>query len=116
EIILSTIDRMNGVWISMIPERDGPPGPLGGLRFAVKDNIDVAGVPTPAACPDFAYVPERTAPVVQRLLDAGATLVGKTNLDQFATGLTGARSPYGAPESVFGGGLISGGSSSGSAV
>ncbi|MEV6636251.1 allophanate hydrolase [Actinoplanes sp. NPDC051470] len=107
---------MNGVWISMIPERDGPPGPLHGLRFAVKDNIDVAGVPTTAACPDFAYVPERTAPVVQRLLDAGARLVGKTNLDQFATGLTGARSPYGAPESVFGGGLISGGSSSGSAV
>ncbi|GLY93121.1 allophanate hydrolase [Actinoplanes sp. NBRC 103695] len=107
---------MNGVWISMIPEREGPKGPLEGLRFAVKDNIDVAGVPTTAACPDFAYLPERTAPVVQRLVDAGAVLVGKTNLDQFATGLTGARSPYGAPESVFGGGLISGGSSSGSAV
>src|SRR5262245_61664298 len=107
---------MNGVWISMIPERDGPSGPLSGLRFAVKDNIDVAGVPTTAACPAFAYLPERTAPVVQRLLDAGAVLTGKTNLDQFATGLTGARSPYGAPESIFGDGLISGGSSSGSAV
>ncbi|MFG1610240.1 allophanate hydrolase [Actinoplanes sp. NPDC049265] len=107
---------MNGVWISMIPEREGRPGPLAGLRFAVKDNIDVAGVPTTAACPDFAYLPERTAPVVRRLLDAGAVLTGKTNLDQFATGLTGARSPYGTPESVFGGGLISGGSSSGSAV
>src|SRR5689334_14909100 len=86
------------------------------MPFAVKDNIDVAGLPTTAACPDFAYLPERDAPVVRRLLDAGAIVVGKTNLDQFATGLTGTRSPYGSPESVFGGGLISGGSSSGSAV
>lgn len=90
--------------------------PLYGVPFAVKDNIDVAGLPTTAGCPDYAYHPARTAPVVQRLLDAGAMLVGKTNLDQFATGLTGARSPYGACQSVFGGGLISGGSSSGSAV
>jgi allophanate hydrolase len=90
--------------------------PLYGVPFAVKDNIDVAGLPTTAGCPDFAYVPERTAPVVQRLLDAGAILVGKTNLDQFATGLTGSRSPYGSCASVFGGGLIAGGSSSGSAV
>jgi allophanate hydrolase len=112
----------DGVWISTVAEdefrsRAVPAGlPLAGLTFAVKDNIDVAGMPTTAACPDFAYLPRRTAPVVQRLLDAGALLVGKTNLDQFATGLTGARSPYGSPESVFGGGLISGGSSSGSAV
>jgi allophanate hydrolase len=90
--------------------------PLYGVPFAVKDNIDVAGMPTTAGCPAFARVAEATAPVVQRLLDAGAMLVGKTNLDQFATGLTGARSPYGACESVYGGGLIAGGSSSGSAV
>jgi allophanate hydrolase len=107
---------VNGVWICKIDRRPPAEGPLAGLTFAVKDNIDVAGVPTTAACPDFAYVPERTAPVAQRLLDAGADPLGKTNLDQFATGLTGMRSPYGAPESVFGGGLISGGSSSGSAV
>ena len=109
----------DGVWISTVPEielRSRGNGPLAGRTFAVKDNIDVAGMPTTAACPDFAYVPRRTAPVVRRLLDAGAILVGKTNLDQFATGLTGTRSPYGVPESVFGGGLIAGGSSSGSAV
>ncbi|MFC4072830.1 allophanate hydrolase [Actinoplanes subglobosus] len=114
----------DGIWISRfspaeLDERASAvdPGlPLAGLTFAVKDNIDVAGLPTTAACADFAYLPERHAPVVQRLVDAGAIVVGKTNLDQFATGLTGARSPYGAPESVFGGGLISGGSSSGSAV
>ncbi|WP_422769629.1 allophanate hydrolase [Plantactinospora sp. WMMC1484] len=90
--------------------------PLYGVPFAVKDNIDAAGLPTTAGCPEFAYRPERSASVLARLLDAGAMLVGKTNLDQFATGLTGARSPYGACESVFGGGLIAGGSSSGSAV
>ena len=75
--------------------------PLYGVPFAVKDNIDVAGLPTTAACPAFAYTPTRTAPVVQRLLDAGAILLGKTNLDQFATGLVGTRSPYGAPRCVF---------------
>jgi len=114
----------DGVWISTVDEADlrtraaTVPAdlPLSGLTFAVKDNIDVAGLATTAACPDFAYLPRDTAPVVRRLLDAGALLVGKTNLDQFATGLTGTRSPYGTPESVFGGGLISGGSSSGSAV
>jgi len=113
-----------GVWISTFTADElharadeiDPGLPLAGMLFAVKDNIDVAGLPTTAACPDFAYAPERSAPVVRRLVDAGAIVVGKTNLDQFATGLTGTRSPYGSPESVFGGGLISGGSSSGSAV
>ncbi len=90
--------------------------PLYGIPFAVKDNIDVAGVLTTAGCPAFAYVPLETAPVVLALLAAGAILVGKTNLDQFATGLNGTRSPYGAPRSVFNADFISGGSSSGSAV
>jgi allophanate hydrolase len=90
--------------------------PLFAVPFAVKDNIDVAGIPTTAACPAFAYTPQTDATAVRRLLDAGAIAVGKTNLDQFATGLNGTRSPYGAPESVFGADLISGGSSSGSAV
>jgi allophanate hydrolase len=82
----------------------------------VKDNIDAAGLDTTAACPAFAYRPQRSATVVQRLLDAGAILIGKTNLDQFATGLVGARSPYGAPRCVFDDRYVSGGSSSGSAV
>ncbi|WP_405140819.1 allophanate hydrolase [Sphaerisporangium sp. NBC_01403] len=90
--------------------------PLYGVPFAVKDNVDVAGLPTTAACPAYAYVPERSAPLVDRLLAAGALLVGKTNLDQFATGLSGTRSPYGVCESPLVPGLISGGSSSGSAV
>jgi allophanate hydrolase len=107
---------MSAVWITKVDRQPGGAGSLAGLTFAVKDNIDVAGVPTTAACPEFAYVPDRSSPVVQRLVDAGAAMIGKTNLDQFATGLTGMRSPYGTPESVFGGGLISGGSSSGSAV
>ncbi|MDI7773887.1 allophanate hydrolase [Asticcacaulis sp. EMRT-3] len=89
---------------------------LAGVPFAVKDNIDVAGLETTAACPDFAYRPQANAYVVQRLLDAGALCVGKTNLDQFATGLNGTRSPYGAPACVFNRAFISGGSSSGSAV
>ena len=90
--------------------------PLAGVPFAVKDNIDVAGLPTTAACPGFAYSPERHAHVVERLIAAGAVCVGKTNLDQFATGLNGTRSPYGAPACVFNRAYISGGSSSGSAV
>lgn len=98
-------------------EAEGPRDrPLWGLPFAVKDNIDVAGMTTTAACPAFAYVAAETAPAVQRLLDAGAVLVGKTNLDQFATGLVGTRSPYGTCHSVLDPALISGGSSSGSAV
>jgi allophanate hydrolase len=90
--------------------------PLFGIPFAVKDNIDVAGVPTTAACPAFAYLPTRSATVVERLQAAGAILVGKTNLDQFATGLVGTRSPYGPVPNAHKKEYISGGSSSGSAV
>ncbi|MGU3537297.1 allophanate hydrolase [Methylobacterium sp. A54F] len=90
--------------------------PLWGVPFAVKDNIDVAGLPTTAACPAYAYTPDRDAAVVARLRAAGALVTGKVNLDQFATGLNGTRSPYGAPRSVFSSAHISGGSSSGSAV
>lgn len=90
--------------------------PLYGVPFAVKDNIDVEGLPTTAGCPEFSYIARRTAPVVQRLLDAGGILVGKANLDQFATGLTGVRSPYGVPKNPYDESYIPGGSSSGSAV
>jgi allophanate hydrolase len=90
--------------------------PLWGIPFAVKDNIDVAGLPTTAACPEFAYAPTADAAVVARLKAAGALVVGKTNLDQFATGLNGTRSPYGAPRCVFDSAYVSGGSSSGSSV
>jgi allophanate hydrolase len=117
-------EPLNPVWISLADRaatlaraRDiDPTLPLAGVPFAVKDNIDVAGMPTTAGCPAYAYVPTRTAAVVQRLLDAGAVLIGKTNLDQFATGLVGVRSPYGACSSVFDDRYVSGGSSSGSAV
>jgi len=118
------------VWITLRPEEDvlaeaaalaarrsaGEDLPLYGAPFAVKDNLDVAGLPTTAACPAFAYTPEADAEVVRRLRAAGALVIGKTNLDQFATGLVGVRSPYGAPSSVFNPDYISGGSSSGSAV
>ncbi|MDE2077570.1 MAG: allophanate hydrolase [Burkholderiales bacterium] len=90
--------------------------PLYGLPFAVKDNIDVAGLTTTAACPAFAYRPRHHAHVVQRLVDAGAIPIGKTNLDQFATGLNGTRSPYGACHNAWDPRYVSGGSSSGSAV
>jgi allophanate hydrolase len=90
--------------------------PLLGVPFAVKDNIDVAGVPTTAACPGYARVPETSAPAVQKLLEAGALFVGKTNMDQFATGLVGTRSPYGACKNPFDPDYITGGSSSGSAL
>ncbi len=90
--------------------------PLWGIPFAVKDNIDVAGIPTTAGCPAYAYTPAATATTVQRLIAAGAILIGKTNMDQFATGLVGTRSPYGACHSVFSKQHISGGSSSGSGV
>jgi allophanate hydrolase len=90
--------------------------PLAGVPFAVKDNIDVAGLETTAACPSFAFRPGTSATVVQHLLDAGALCIGKTNLDQFATGLNGSRSPHGAPRNVYNLAFVSGGSSSGSAV
>lgn len=89
--------------------------PLAGLTFAVKDNIDVQGLPTTAGCPAFEYVPPASAVAVQRLLQAGASLVGKTNLDQFACGLNGTRSPYGAVPNAFDPAYVSGGSSAGSA-
>lgn len=111
------------VWISLVPReialgraRNLPKGPLYGIPFAVKDNIDVAGVPTTCACPEFAYTPQTSARAVELLEAAGAIVIGKTNLDQFATGLNGTRSPYGAPACVFDSDYVSGGSSSGSAV
>lgn len=110
-------------WITLVDEdaalanaRAAPRGPLHGIPFAVKDNIDVAGLPTTCACPEYACVANRSAAVVDRLEAAGAILIGKTNLDQFATGLNGTRSPYGIPASPFNPAYISGGSSSGSAV
>jgi allophanate hydrolase len=95
---------------------ESPLPPLFGIPFSVKDSIDIAGLPTTLACPTFAYTATQTAPVIARLLAAGAILIGKTNLDQFATGLAGVRSPHGAPRCVHDAAYISGGSSSGSAV
>lgn len=89
--------------------------PLYGVPFAVKDNIDVAALPTTAACPAFRYVPDTSAPAVERLMAAGAICIGKTNLDQFATGLCGVRSPYGMVPCIFNQDYPAGGSSSGSA-
>lgn len=115
-------------WISVLPEprvlelaaalgRSDPASlPLYGVPFAIKDNIDLAGQPTTAGCPDFAYTPAASAFAVERLIAAGAIPLGKTNLDQFATGLNGTRSPYGACNNAFDPAYISGGSSSGSAV
>jgi len=90
--------------------------PLYGVPFAIKDNIDLANIPTTAGCPDYAYTPSVSATVVQKLIDAGAIPIGKTNLDQFATGLVGTRTPYGAVGNSFNADYISGGSSAGSAV
>jgi allophanate hydrolase len=118
------------IWISRIAREDliaaariidarvaaGEVLPLAGVPFAVKDNIDVAGFETTAACPAFAYRPAASATVVERLTAAGALCVGKTNLDQFATGLNGTRSPYGAPRNAYNLAYVSGGSSSGSSV
>ena len=103
-------------YASKLEGRDIATLPLYGIPFAIKDNIDLAGLPTTAGCPEYAYTPERHAIVVQRLIDAGAIPIGKTNLDQFATGLNGTRSPYGACRNAFDPDYISGGSSSGSAV
>ncbi|KMO30450.1 allophanate hydrolase, partial [Methylobacterium tarhaniae] len=93
-----------------------PAGPLHGIPVAVKDNIAVAGLPTTCACPDYATVATEDAAVVTRLRQAGALVIGKTNLDQFATGLVGVRSPYGVPRNALDPALVPGGSSSGSAV
>ncbi|MDB6043372.1 MAG: allophanate hydrolase [Gammaproteobacteria bacterium] len=90
--------------------------PLYGVPFAIKDNIDLGGMPTTAGCPDYAYTPGESAYVVRKLIEAGAIPLGKTNLDQFATGLVGTRSPHGACQNSFDSAYISGGSSSGSAV
>jgi len=110
------------VWITRRPDDEvatelkASRGPLAGARLAVKDNVNVAGLPTTAACPEFAYTPDRDAAAVAALRAAGAVVVGKTNLDQFATGLVGTRSPYGAVPDIRRREYISGGSSSGSAV
>ena len=136
-IINSVFDRIDkykktdpAVWISIQSRSDvvaaakalstkfaGKPVPaLYGVPFALKDNIDVEGIVTTATCEPFAYVANSTAPAVQLLLDAGALYIGKLNMDQLATGLSGCRSPYGTPHSAFSAKYISGGSSSGSAV
>jgi allophanate hydrolase len=131
EAVLERIEKSasSSAWIYLVPKADvraqfakavekrsAGALPLFGVPFAVKDNIDVAGMPTSAACPAFQYTAERTAPVVQRLIDAGAILVGKTNLDQFACGLAGDRTPYGICRNPFNADYIAGGSSSGSAL
>ena len=116
-----------GIFITLVPKEQARAAaralgaydaskPLWGVPFAVKDNIDVAGLPTTAACPAFAYEPARSAFAVQALLDAGAICVGKTNLDQFATGLVGVRTPYPVPKNSFDAKIPPGGSSSGSGV
>ncbi len=104
------------VYANKLESQDPASLPLYGIPFAIKDNIDLAGIPTTAACPDFAFMPEKSATVVQKLIDAGAIPIGKTNLDQFATGLVGVRSPYGACKNSINPDYISGGSSAGSAV
>lgn len=138
QLIHSIYDRIEAyqstfpnVWIHLRPRADvardashlhevyagRPRPPLYGIPFAIKDNFDVAGLPTTAACAVYAYNPSETAPSVSALLNAGALLIGKTNMDQLATGLSGCRSPHGSPSSVYGQSkYISGGSSSGSGV
>lgn len=118
-------DSERALWIHLLDESSllaqaerlsDPSLPLYGVPFAVKDNIDVGSLPTTAACPAYTYTAKETAPAVQALLDAGAILVGKTNLDQLATGLVGVRSPYGEVPNPFNPDYISGGSSAGSAA
>jgi allophanate hydrolase len=110
-----TLDEML-VFAKNLEDKTPASLPLYGIPFAIKDNIDLAGVPATAGCPDFAFIPEVSASVVQKLIDAGAIPIGKTNLDQFATGLVGTRSPYGACKNSINPEYISGGSSAGSAV
>jgi allophanate hydrolase len=125
--VYERLDRCDHVWITRVPfaealaraaelERAGREAPLYGLPFAIKDNIDVARLPTTAGCEAFAYTPAKSATVVNRLMNAGVILIGKTNLDQFATGLVGVRSPYGPVANPFNDRYLAGGSSSGSAV
>jgi len=134
DVVSTVYDRIGSgplapVWISLVPrkyamaqarELENDPlaavRPLYGVPFAIKDNIDLSGLATTAGCPAYAYQPAHSATVVQSLIDAGAIPIGKTNLDQFATGLVGTRTPHGACSSVFDPRYISGGSSSGSAV
>lgn len=128
QVLDATQGAPDGVWISLAPreevlaqaraleERDPATLPLFGVPFAVKDNIDVARLETTAGCPAFAYRAEQSAFIVQLLTDAGAIVIGKTNLDQFATGLNGTRSPYGVCRNALKTEFIAGGSSSGSAV
>ncbi|MEM7385402.1 MAG: allophanate hydrolase [Verrucomicrobiota bacterium] len=110
----SSIEKRVADLVAM--KRSGATLPLYGIPFAIKDNIDLAGIPTSAGCPDFAYTPSVSSTVVDRLCRAGAIPIGKTNLDQFATGLVGVRSPFGVPGNAFDPAFIPGGSSSGSAV
>ena len=131
EVVAATYDRIAShhdpaLFITLVPHeqaqayaralrgRDPASLPLFGVPFVIKDNIDLAGVPTTAGCPAFAYTPAVSAPAVERLVAAGAIPIGKTNLDQFATGLVGVRSPYGVPRNVLNPTIIPGGSSSGS--
>ncbi len=111
-----TSDEQLEIILTRLEKESSDSLPLYGIPFAIKDNIDIAGLPTTAACPNYAYHPDKDATVVRLLIDAGAIPMGKTNLDQFATGLVGVRSPYGVPENPFHPDYIPGGSSSGSAV
>jgi allophanate hydrolase len=128
-ILHRTRDNAPGpIWLHLLPEEDvlaqltelrrmdSSDARLFGIPFAIKDNMDLAGHPTTAGCPDYPYVPSPTAPAVARLLAAGAILIGKTAMDQFATGTTGTRSPHGPCPNALNPDYISGGSSSGSAV
>lgn len=133
EVISSIFEKIEktrdyNIWIYTLTEEELTPYlknlenknieelPLYGIPFAIKDNIDLVGIPTTATCPEFSYTPKKSAFVVEKLIEAGAIPIGKTNLDQFATGLVGTRSPYGACKNSINKEYISGGSSSGSAV
>jgi allophanate hydrolase len=103
-------------YLSALDARELKDLPLYGVPFSIKDNIDLAGIPTTAACPEFAYTPERSATIVEQLIALGAIPLGKTNLDQFATGLNGSRSPYGACPNSVNMDYPAGGSSAGSSL